>query len=118
LQALTIVKGIVGNVVMARVVGEIHDKIIEGADISGPVKKSGVFPPVVGYMISIGEQAGTLEEMLERVAEAYDEEVEISSQKVTSMVEPVLIICLSLVVGFIVVAILLPILQIGQMAKR
>lgn len=118
LQALTIVKGIVGNVVMARVVGEIHDKIIEGADISGPVKKSGVFPPVVGYMISIGEQAGTLEEMLERVAEAYDEEVEISSQKVTSMVEPVLIISLSLVVGFIVVAILLPILQIGQMARR
>jgi general secretion pathway protein F len=116
LQALTIVKGIVGNVVMARVVDEIHQKIVEGADISGPVKKSGVFPPVVGYMIAVGEQSGTLEEMLERVAEAYDSEVEITSQKVTSMIEPILIVCLSLVVGFIVVAILLPILQIGHLA--
>jgi len=116
LQALTIVKGIVGNTVMARVVEDIHAKIIEGADISGPVKKSGVFPPVVGYMIAVGEQAGTLEEMLERVAEAYDDEIEITAQKVTSMVEPVLIISLALVIGFIVIAILLPILQIGQAA--
>lgn len=118
LQALTIVQGIVGNRVLARVVGEVHDKIVEGADISGPIKKSGVFPPVVGYMIAVGEQAGTLEEMLTRVAEAYDEEVEISSQKVTAMIEPVLIVSMSLVVGFIVVAILLPILQIGQMASK
>ena len=118
LQALTIVKGIVGNVVLARVVDEIHEKIVEGADISGPVKKSGVFPPVVGYMIAVGEQAGTLEEMLERVAESYDTEVEITSQKVTSMLEPILIVALSLVVGFIVVAILMPILQIGSLANR
>ncbi len=116
LQALDIVKGIVGNTVMARVVGEIHTKIVEGADISGPVKKSGVFPPVVGYMIAVGEQAGTLEEMLERVAESYDDEIEITSQKVTSMVEPILIISLALIIGFIVIAILLPILQIGQAA--
>ena len=117
LQALTIVKGIVGNVVLARVVDEIHQKIVEGADISGPVKKSGVFPPVVGYMIAVGEQAGTLEEMLERVAESYDVEVEITSQKVTSLIEPILIVALSLVVGFIVVAILLPILEIGHLAR-
>lgn len=118
LQALTIVRGIVGNKVLERVVGEVHEKIIEGADISGPIKKSGVFPPVVGYMIAVGEQAGTLEEMLSRVAEAYDDEVEISAQKVTSMIEPLLIVAMSLVVGFIVIAILLPILQIGQMASR
>jgi general secretion pathway protein F len=117
LQALTIVKGIVGNKVLARVVDEIHQKIVEGADISGPVKKSGVFPPVVGYMIAVGEQAGTLEEMLERVAESYDSEVEITSQKVTSLIEPILIVALSLVVGFIVVAILLPILEIGHLAR-
>lgn len=118
LQALTIVKGIVGNKVMERVVDEVHDKIIEGADISGPIKKSGVFPPVVGYMIAVGEQAGTLEEMLTRVAESYDEEVELSSQKVTSLIEPVLIISLSVVVGFIVIAVLLPIMEIGQRAGR
>lgn len=118
LQALKIVRGIVGNLVIARVVDEVHEKIVAGADISGPIKRSGVFPPVVGYMIAVGEQAGTLEEMLERVAEAYDDEVEISAQKVTSMIEPVLIVAMSLVVGFIVVAILLPIMQIGQMAGR
>jgi len=118
LQALTIVKGIVGSVVLARVVDEIHQKIVDGADISGPVKKSGVFPPVVGYMIAVGEQAGTLEEMLERISEAYDAEVEITSQKVTSMIEPILIVALSLVVGFIVIAILLPILQMGQLVKH
>jgi general secretion pathway protein F len=117
LQALTIVKGIVGNMVLARVVDEIHQKIVEGADISGPVKKSGVFPPVVGYMIAVGEQSGTLEEMLERVAEAYDIEVEITSQKVTSLIEPILIVVLALIVGFIVVAILLPILEIGNVAR-
>ncbi len=118
LQALTIVKGIIGNKVMARVVDEVHQKIVEGSDISGPIKKSKIFPPVVGYMIAVGEQAGTLEEMLTRVAEAYDEEVEISSQKVTSLIEPLLIISMSMVVGFIVIAILLPIMQIGQMAGR
>lgn len=118
LQALRIVQGIVGNRVMSRVVEEVHDKIVEGADISGPIKKSGVFPPVVGYMISVGEQAGQLEEMLERVAEAYDDEIEITSQKVTSLIEPILIISLSIVIGFIVVAILLPILEIGQKAGR
>lgn len=118
LQALTIVKGIVGNKVMERVVDDVHQKIIEGADISGPIKKSGVFPPVVGYMIAVGEQAGTLEEMLSRVAESYDEEVELSSQKVTSMIEPLLIISMSVIVGFIVVAILLPIMEIGQKAGR
>lgn len=118
LQALQIVRGIVGNRVMSRVVQEVHDKIVEGADISGPIKKSGVFPPVVGYMISVGEQAGQLEEMLERVAEAYDDEIEITSQKVTSLIEPILIIGLSIVIGFIVVAILLPILEIGQKAGR
>jgi type II secretory pathway component PulF len=69
-------------------------------------------------MIAVGEQAGTLEEMLERVAEAYDSEVEITSQKVTSMIEPIMIVALSLIVGFIVVAILLPILQIGHLAGK
>ena len=65
-----------------------------------------------------GLRSRTLEEMLERVAEAYDSEVEITSQKVTSMIEPILIVALSLIVGFIVVAILLPILQIGNLAGK
>jgi len=114
LEALMIVRNIVNNSVMSRTLDEVRGKITEGADISTPLKKSGVFPPVVGYMISIGEQSGQLEEILERIAEAYDDEVEISTQKITSMVEPVLIIALALMVGFVVVAILLPILDISS----
>ena len=114
LQALNIVKNILENAVLKRVVQEVHDRILEGADIATPLKKSGIFPPVVGYMVSIGEQSGQLEEVLDRISEAYDEEIELTVQKVTSLIEPVLIICLAVAVGFVIVSVLLPILQIGQ----
>ena len=118
LEALAIVRNIVSNSVLARTIDEIGVRITEGTDIATPLKKSGVFPPVVGYMISIGEQSGQLEEILERIAEAYDDEIEISAQKITSMVEPVLIISLALAVGFVVIAILLPILEISTSMKK
>jgi general secretion pathway protein F len=118
LHALTIVKAVVDNQVLGRVVGEVHDRILEGADISSPIKRSGVFPPVVGYMISIGEQSGQLEDMLERVAESYDEELELSTSKLTSILEPILIVAMALVVGFIVMAVLLPILDIGSAVRK
>ncbi len=114
LQALAIVKNVVENRVMKKVVQEVHDRILEGTDIATPLKKSGIFPPVVGYMVSIGEQSGQLEEILDRVAEAYDEEIELTIQKVTSLIEPVLIIFLAVAVGFVIISVLLPILQIGQ----
>ena len=117
LEALMIVRNIVQNSVMSNTLDEVRDRITEGEDISTPLKKSGVFPPVVGYMISIGEQSGQLEEILERIAEAYDGEIEISTQKITSMLEPVLIIGLALLVGFVVVSILLPILDISTAMK-
>ena len=118
LHALTIVRTVVDNQVMARVVGEVHDRILEGADISGPLKRSGVFPPVVGYMISIGEQSGQLDEMLERVAESYDEEMEVTTTKLTSILEPILIVGMAIVVGFIVLAVLLPIMEIGSTLRK
>ena len=90
----------------------------EGAAISGPMKRSGVFPPVVGYMISIGEQSGQLDEMLERVAEAYDEEMDVTTTKLTSILEPILIVAMALVVGFIVLAVLLPIMDIGANIRK
>ena len=118
LHALTIVKNVVNSQVLSRVIGEVHDRILEGADIAGPIKKSGVFPPVVGYMISIGEQSGQLEEMLERVSEAYDEELEIATTKMTAVLEPILIVGMAFVVGFIVLAVLLPIMDIGSTIRR
>jgi len=92
LQALAIVKNILENLVMKQVITEVHDRILEGADIATPLKNSGIFPPVVGYMVSIGEQSGQLEQILDQISEAYDEEIELTVQKVTSLIEPILII--------------------------
>jgi len=114
LEALRIVKDIVNNAVLARVLDHVQTRIVEGTDIATPIKKSGVFPPVVGYMISVGEQSGELENMLDQVAAAYDEEVEIQIQRVTSLLEPLMIVAMAIVVGFIVVAIMLPILKISD----
>ena len=114
LEALRIVKDIVNNQVLARVLETVHKRIIEGTDIATPIKRSGVFPPVVGYMIAVGEQSGQLEDMLDRVAAAYDEEVQVQTQKVTSLLEPLLIVGMAVVVGFIVVSVMLPILRISD----
>ncbi len=115
LQALSIVKEVVGNAVLAEAIQDVHDRVLEGADISTPLRnKKKIFPPVVGYMVSVGEKSGQLEEMLEKVADAYDDELEIQAQKLTSLVEPVIIIFLAGVVGVIVLSVILPIVQMSQ----
>ncbi len=111
MEALNIVKQVVDNMVLAKVIEEVRTKVIQGADMSTPLKNSKIFPPVVCYMIAIGEESGKLEELLRKVAEAYDEEVDITTQKVTTLLEPIMIIALACVVGFIVLAVLLPILE-------
>ncbi len=113
LQALSIVKRVVNNKVLENTIEEVHGRIMAGTDISTPIKKSGVFPPVVGYMIGIGEESGKLEQMLEKVAEAYDEELEVTTQKMTSLLEPIMILVLAAVVGFIVLSAILPIMDIA-----
>ncbi len=110
-ECLRILREVVDNALLARTIDQVHDRILEGTDISTPLRNSGVFPPVVSYMIAIGEQSGQLEDILSRVAEAYDEEIEMTIQKVTSLIEPVIIITMALVVGFIVMSVLLPLVQ-------
>ncbi len=87
---------------------------MEGTDIATPLKQTNAFPSVVGYMVAVGEQSGELENMLDRIADAYDEELEVVTERVTALLEPLMIISLSLVVGFIVYAIVLPILQVSS----
>lgn len=113
LEALRIVRKIVGNRALQAVIQDVHDSIIEGTDISTPIKKSGVFPPVVGYMIAVGEQTGELEQLLERVATAYNEEVDISVSRMTALIEPIMIVFMAVVVGGIVAAIIIPMLQMS-----
>jgi general secretion pathway protein F len=117
LEALAIARDITGNAVIAKVLDTVHTRIIEGTDIATPIKKSGVFPPVVGYMIAVGEQTGQLEDMLDRVASAYDEEVTVTTEKVTSLLEPFLIVAMAAVVGFIVISIMQPILKISDISR-
>ena len=112
--ALEITSNVVGNQIIANATDEIRGKILEGTDIATPLKATGVFPAMVGYMVSVGEQSGELEVMLDRIADAYDEEVEVVSERVLTVLEPIMIVVLALVVGYIVVSIILPILQVGS----
>jgi general secretion pathway protein F len=116
LEALGVIRVIMNNSILNKAVDYIRDSVIEGADIAAPLRKTGVFPPLVGYMIATGEQSGRLEEMLEMIGDYYDEEVDFATQKVTSALEPVLIVFLAAVVGFIVLAVVLPILELGNIA--
>jgi type II secretory pathway component PulF len=113
-QSLEITSHVVQNRVIADATDHIRERILEGADIATPLKATGVFPALVGYMVAVGEQSGELEQMLDRIANAYDEEIEIATDKMTAVLEPLLIIGLAVVVGYIVVSIILPILQVGQ----
>ena len=92
----------------------IDTAVVEGADISSPMKRGGVFPPMVCYMIGVGEQAGNLEEMLERIAVTYDEEVDLATQKLTSVIEPLIIVLLASVVAGVVIAIVMPLMQLQR----
>jgi len=116
MDGLRIVKDIVNNRVLAGTLEEVHGRILEGTDIATPLKRSGIFPPVVGYMVAVGEQTGKLESMLEKISETYDQEIELATQKMTSLIEPLLIVTLAVVVGGIVMAILIPILNISRLA--
>ncbi|HHI69330.1 MAG TPA: type II secretion system protein GspF, partial [Planctomycetes bacterium] len=113
-ESLAVVKKTVGNKPLEEAVGRIHDRIIEGQEISSIMEKSGVFPPLVGYMIAVGEESGRLEEMLEIINEYYDEEIESATARFTSVLEPVMIIALAFIVGFVVLAVLLPIMEMGE----
>lgn len=116
LSSLDIVKNIVGNTRLARVIEESRDAIREGESIAAPLKRSGEFPPLVYHMVAIGERSGQLEEMLGNVADAYDSQVETKVATLTSLLEPAMIVFMGLAVAFIVFSVLMPILQINTVA--
>ena len=117
LQALTIVKDTAGNVIVADAVSRVHESVKEGETITAPLEASRVFPPMVVSMVDVGEQTGALPEMLLKIADTYDEEVDNAVSAMTSLLEPIMIIFLALVVGSIVVAMFLPLISmINQMS--
>jgi general secretion pathway protein F len=116
LQAMDIVKNVLGNAVLEKVVVDAIGSIREGQSIAEPLKRSGRFPPIVTHMITIGEKSGQLEEMLENVSDAYDIEVEQRVQILTSLLEPLMIVVMGGAVGFIAVSILMPLIQMSSFA--
>jgi general secretion pathway protein F len=117
LDALDIARAVVNNVVLAQAIDTAKADIREGATIAGPLKASGYFPPLVSHMISIGEKTGQLEEMLLRVADGYDNEVQTSVEGLTSLVEPVIIVVMAVVVFGIMLAVLLPIFELNTAVR-
>lgn len=113
-RCLEVTKTVLGNRLLENTIDGVREKILEGADIATPIKQSGVFPPLVGYMIAVGEQSGELDSMMDQVGDSYREEVEIATNRFTSLIEPVIILFLAGLVGFIVMAILMPIMQMSQ----
>ncbi len=115
LDALSIVSKVVNNALLSRVISQVAERILEGADIATPLRKSKMFPPMVGYMIAVGEQSGELENILDRISETYEEEIDLAVQRLTALIEPVIIVGLAVVVGFIIMAVLLPLLQFDSL---
>jgi len=112
LQALNIVRETAGNVVVANAVQSIHESVKEGETITAPLEKSGVFPPMVISMVDVGEQTGALPEMLLKIADTYDDEVDNAVAAMTSLLEPIMIVFLAVVVGSIVIALFLPLITL------
>jgi general secretion pathway protein F len=115
LTALEIVRSLVDNVILGEVLDEARQEISEGANITTPLARGGVFPSTAIQMIAVGEQSGNLEGMLFKIAETYESEVETRITTLTSLLEPVLILALGVVVGFVVLAVLLPIFEMSHL---
>jgi type IV pilus assembly protein PilC len=112
LQALTIVKETSGNAIIGSAVNAVHESVKEGETITAPLEASGVFPPMVISMVDVGEQTGALPEMLLKIADNYDEEVDNAVAAMTSLLEPIMIVFLAVIVGSIVIAMFLPLITI------
>lgn len=117
LKAMEIVRHVMDNAKLAKIVEDAAGSIREGESIAGPLKRSGDFPPIVVHMIAVGEKSGQLEQMLENVARAYDAQVETRVQAMTSLLEPLIIVVMGGGVGFIAFSILMPLIQMNDFVQ-
>ena len=112
LEALEVTKAATPNVVVRSAITEVREAVKEGETINEPLARSGVFNDIVVNMIKVGEETGDLDKMLVKIADNYDEEVDNAVEAMLSMMEPILIVFLGGAVGFIVIALFLPLIQI------
>lgn len=114
LQALTITRDTSGNVHVANAINVVHDRVKEGDNVAQPLESTRIFPGMVTSMIEVGEETGALPDMLTRIADTYDEEVDNAVAGLTSIIEPIMIVMMAVMVGTIVIALFLPLVSIIQ----
>lgn len=112
LEALDITAQTVGNMIISESIKLVNANIKEGESMVAPLKQGGIFPPVVISMISVGEETGKVSDMLMKIADAYDDEIDAAVSAITGMIEPAIIVTLAVVVGFIVIAMFLPLVKV------
>jgi len=117
LQSLDVVKNIAGNHVVVKSIKEMESSIKKGGGISIPLQKSGVFPPMVTSMIAVGEETGAIDALLEKIADFYEREVEEWVARLSSLLEPVLIVGVGGIIGFIILSVILPMFSIMNYVK-
>ncbi|MCX5684076.1 MAG: type II secretion system F family protein, partial [Planctomycetota bacterium] len=117
LEALNITRETVGNEVVSKALSQVHDSIREGESIAGPLRASGVVDPIVVNMVDVGEETGELDKMLVKVADTYDEEVDHLVGSLVNAMEPIMIIFLGGTIGFIVVSLFLPLVDLIKFAS-
>lgn len=114
LAALDIVKNVVGNTVLANAVQQARENVREGESIADPLRRSGLFPPVVVQMVAVGEKSGELEKMLLKISDSFDRTVETRITGLMALLEPIIILLMGVIIGFVVIAIMLPMLEMSS----
>ena len=117
IESLRIVKTVVQNKIIEISIENSIAEVMDGSSLAAPLKKSGVFPPILVHMISVGEKSGSLEEMLMKAAESYESDVETTVAGLTSVIEPLMIVIMGTLVGFVVLSILLPMLEMSTIVR-
>jgi type IV pilus assembly protein PilC len=117
LEGLDIVRKTIGNRVLEKVIEQVIQSVREGQSIAEPLTRSKVFPSMVTKMVSVGEQSGQLDKMLVKVADFFDEQVDAAVENLTSLIEPFIIGFLGIVIGFIVMALFMPILNMTSLLQ-
>ena len=102
-----------GNIIVEEAIMHVRDRVAEGTDVAGPLMKTGVFPPMVVQMMAVGEQTGQMDQMLQKIADFYEEEVDAAVEALTSLMEPLMMVFLGGIVGFILVAMYMPIFELA-----
>jgi type IV pilus assembly protein PilC len=117
LDALDIVAKTAGNKVITKAIYYARQKISEGKDMASPLAETGVFPPMVVQMIGVGEQTGAMDTMLQKIADFYEDEVDVAVAALTSLLEPIMMVFLGVVVGGLIIAMYLPIFELAGNIK-